>query len=160
MCSRSGRILNNPSMNKRGPIIVIEDDMDDQEVLTMVFHELKCPNEIVFFKDGEEAMDYLTLGSRHPFMVLCDINIPRLNGYELKQLANAEGVLKGKCVPFLFFTTSSSEKDVCDAYDQSVQGFFMKPTNYESLLKIIKVILEYWGECYAPVAQNAEAMPA
>jgi hypothetical protein len=40
-------------MNKSGPVIIIEDDQDDQEVLAEVFRRLEYPNEIIFFSDGE-----------------------------------------------------------------------------------------------------------
>ena len=46
-------------MNKRGPIVVIEDDADDRDLLAMIFKELDHPDEIAFFKYGEEALEYL-----------------------------------------------------------------------------------------------------
>ena len=67
-------------MNKTGPIIVIEDDSDDQELLVMVFKELGFKNEIIFFEDGEAALDYLIKSDVEPFIILSDINMPKLNG--------------------------------------------------------------------------------
>ncbi|GAA4332385.1 hypothetical protein [Flaviaesturariibacter amylovorans] len=46
-------------MKNTGAVIVIEDDVDDQELLTEVFRELDYPNEILFFADGEAALGYL-----------------------------------------------------------------------------------------------------
>ena len=46
-------------MNKSGPIIVIEDDRDDQEMLDEIFKELNFKNKIIYFEDGELALDYL-----------------------------------------------------------------------------------------------------
>ena len=46
-------------MNKGGPIIIIEDDLDDQDILTEIFQELNYKNEVIFFKEGEKALEYL-----------------------------------------------------------------------------------------------------
>ena len=46
-------------MNKRGPIIIIEDDTDDQDILAEIFQELSYKNKLIFFKDGIEALEYL-----------------------------------------------------------------------------------------------------
>ena len=43
-------------MNKKGPIIIIEDDPEDQEILTEVFNNLKYPNKLLFFLNGQEAL--------------------------------------------------------------------------------------------------------
>ena len=50
-------------VNKSGPIIVIEDDADDQDLLTHIFQKLNYPNKILFFFDGEEALDFIDKSS-------------------------------------------------------------------------------------------------
>ena len=57
-------------MNKNGPVIVIEDDMDDQEILDEIFKKLDYKNEIIFFKDGNEALEYLDKTEILPFLIL------------------------------------------------------------------------------------------
>jgi len=57
-------------MNKRGPIILIEDDADDQEILVDVFKSLDYKNEIIFFSDGEEALTYLIETNIEPIYTL------------------------------------------------------------------------------------------
>ena len=147
-------------MDKHGPIIVIEDDTDDQQVFTMVFDQLGCVNEIVFFKSGEDALVYLTDPTIFPFLVFCDINMPKTSGYELKKIARREGILKEKCIPFLFFNTVASDTNVCEAYDDSAQGFFVKPTSYDLLMETIKAILVYWTACYSHIgARKRIAVP-
>ena len=59
-------------MNKGGPIIIIEDDIDDQEILSAVFNELNYKNEIIFFGDGEKALEYLTTTELEPFIIFSD----------------------------------------------------------------------------------------
>ena len=71
-------------MNKTGPIVIIEDDIDDQDILTEIFKELNYENELIFFSDSVLALEYLTDTAVEPFLVLSDINMPKLNGMELR----------------------------------------------------------------------------
>ena len=58
-------------MNKLGPIVVIEDDIDDQEMLQKIFKDLDYKNNIIFFSDGNLALDYLNSSEVQPFLILC-----------------------------------------------------------------------------------------
>ena len=137
-------------MNKAGPIIVIEDDVDDKEILVEIFEELHYENKIIYFHDGNEALDYLNRTDVQPFLILSDINMPKINGFELRNKIFTIEHLQTKCIPYLFFTTSGTKKSVLDAYAISVQGFFIKPSSMEHLKSTIKKIIEYWKECIAP----------
>jgi CheY-like chemotaxis protein len=72
-------------VNKTGPIIIIEDDIDDQDILTDIFKELNYKNEVIFFGDSVQALDYLTDTEKEPFLVLSDINMPKLDGMALRK---------------------------------------------------------------------------
>ena len=137
-------------MNKNGPIIVIEDDMDDQELMAEVFTELGYNNEILFFGDGELALDHLVNNKVEPFIVFSDINMPKLNGMELREKIHNNEDLRLKSIPYLFFSTSSEQQFIIDAYSKSVQGFFIKPRSYDDLRKTLKTIIEYWKTCVSP----------
>ncbi|HEY0058553.1 MAG TPA: response regulator [Flavisolibacter sp.] len=137
-------------MNNKGPIIIIEDDADDQDLLKLVFEKLEYPNKIKFFSDGEEALDYLNRTDIIPFLILSDINMPRLDGFALRNKVKMDAKLQVKCIPYLFFSTASSQRAVIDAYSVSVQGFFIKQNTLEELTKTISVIMEYWLRCAAP----------
>ncbi|MCF2488073.1 response regulator [Dyadobacter sp. CY347] len=137
-------------MNKKGPIVIIEDDMDDQDILSEIFNELNYKNELVFFGDGVQALEYLTNIDIEPFLVLSDINMPKLNGMELYEKIHNNEDLRLKSIPYLFFSTSAEQKYVIDAYSRSIQGFFIKPSNYDRLKKMIVKIVEYWHECESP----------
>ena len=137
-------------MNKTGPIVIIEDDIDDQVILTDIFKELDYKNQLVFFSDSILALEYLTNSDVEPFLVLSDINMPKLNGFELREKIRTDAKLQLKCIPYLFFSTAADQKAVVDAYSLSVQGFFVKNTSLEDLEKTISVIMEYWKRCVAP----------
>ena len=137
-------------MNKAGPIIIIEDGLDDQELLNDVFASLSYPNEIIFFSDGEQALQYLTATLIEPFIIFSDINMPRLSGMELREKIHENEDLRIKSIPYLFFSTSAEQSYIIDAYSKSIQGFFVKPSNYEEIRDTIRVIIEYWLRCVSP----------
>jgi len=137
-------------MNKSGPIIVIEDDPDDQEVLVEIFEKLGYVNQIIYFLDGNEALAYLNKSDVQPFLILSDINMPKISGFELRNKVFTNEQLQTKCIPYLFFTTAANKKSVIDAYTMSVQGFFVKPTSMQALENTVRKIVEYWQECIAP----------
>ena len=137
-------------MNKNGPIIIVEDDKDDQEMFSEVFKELNYKNEIIFLNNGQEALTYLTANTIEPFIVFSDINMPKLNGIELRKQIHENEDMRLKTIPYLFFTTSAEQEAVVDAYSKSIQGFFVKPTSLQDLKSLVKIIVEYWQNCVSP----------
>ena len=137
-------------MNKNGPIIVIDDDQDDQEILQVVFRRLNYKNEIIFFSDGAKAIEYLCDPVNSPFIVLSDINMPRADGFEVRNSLFTNKNMAVRSVPYLFFTNGTYKKVVVDAYAMSVQGFFIKPANMTALENTLRKIIEYWMECISP----------
>lgn len=137
-------------MNNNGPVIIIEDDIDDKEMLEDVFQKLGYSNELLFFTDGEAALDFLNETDLLPFIILSDINMPKLDGFALRNKIKLDARLQVKCIPYLFFSTASTQKAVIDAYSLSVQGFFIKQNSVAELEKTITVIMEYWKRCAAP----------
>lgn len=137
-------------MNKNGTIIIIEDDSDDQFVLEQVFNELSYPNKRMYFADGDSALDYLYSTHDRPFIIISDINLPRLSGLELRQKVQTDAELSLRCIPYVYFTTALNQQAVIDAYSTSAQGFFVKPATFEEIKETIQVMMQYWNRCAAP----------
>src|SRR5688572_30681334 len=137
-------------MNKNGEIIVIEDDKDDQVLFAEILEKIKISNKVLFFNNGEDALEYLQQPNIEPFLILSDINLPRLNGFELRERVFTNKELSKKCIPYIFFTTSVSRESVINAYAFSAQGFFIKAVSFKVLQEDIKVIIDYWQKCYSP----------
>lgn len=140
------------AMRKSGPIIVIEDDLEDQQILDEIFRNLNFPNKVIFFSDGQDALKYLRETVDQPFLILSDINMPRMNGFQVRNEVCKNERLR--CIPYLFFTTGVDKKAVDNAYAMSVQGFFIKPASMMQLQSTVKKIIDYWQECYAPSQFN------
>lgn len=137
-------------MAKNGPIIIVEDDLDDHEIIREAFKELGVTNEVKFFFNGQEALDYLRSTGDSPFIVLCDINMPLINGLQLRSVIELSPSLKRKAIPFIFFSTTAAEREVNLAYDLTVQGYFEKASDFQHLTRQLELILLYWTECKHP----------
>ena len=137
-------------MSKSGPIMVIDDDLEDHIILDEIFRNLNYPNRVIFFSNGNEAFDYLTSTEDLPFIIISDINMPGMNGFEIRKKICSNEKLNSKYIPYLFFTTSVDKKAVTEAYSLSVQGYFVKPATMTDLERTLKRIIDYWQECFAP----------
>jgi CheY-like chemotaxis protein len=137
-------------MTKSGPIIVIEDDTEDQDFLKDAFRFLNYPNKIIFFSDGYKALEFIEKTDVKPFLILSDVNMPTVNGFELRKKIHTNEALNIRCIPYLFFTSGGNRKSVTEAYSLSAQGFFIKPNSITDLQNTIRKIVEYWQECFAP----------
>jgi CheY-like chemotaxis protein len=140
----------NHTTQKYGPIIVIEDDADDQLLLSETFQSLNYPNQVLFFSDGHDAIEYMEKTDSNPFLILSDINMPTIDGFELRDRIRNNEALKVRCIPYLFFTTGAQANAVRTAYSMSAQGFFLKPNSIMHLKNTIRKIVEYWQECSSP----------
>jgi CheY-like chemotaxis protein len=137
-------------MNKYGPVILIEDDPDDQELMKELFGELDLSNEIVIFNNGMDAIRYLRQPAVKPFLIISDINMPALDGYGLREIILKDKDLAKKCIPFLFCTTGATASIVEEAYSRSVQGIFQKPTSYDAWKDILVAVVAYWSKAISP----------
>ena len=137
-------------MAKTGPIIIVEDDLEDQEVIAEVLQMNGVKNEIKFFDNGMLALDFLLQTPDRPFLILCDINMPVMNGLELRHEINNSDYLTQKSIPFVFYTTHAEKHAVERAYAMSVQGFFQKPGTITEIQQLLDQIISYWSSSHHP----------
>jgi CheY-like chemotaxis protein len=132
------------------PILIVEDDLDDQFLLKKVFERIGVESDLVFFPNGKEALDYLKTSGKETFMILCDINMPVMNGLELRERINKDEELRRKSIPFIFLSTAARPIDVCTAFELSVQGFFVKESTLLEMEESLRTIFMYWARCKHP----------
>jgi CheY-like chemotaxis protein len=138
------------STDRDQPIVVVEDDLDDQEILKHVMKSLHVKNEILIFNNGFDAFNYLKNTTRKTFIILCDINLQLMDGIEFRNKINEDEQLKRKSIPFIFLSTAATETQVDKAYSTAVQGFFVKAVSMKEFERKLDVILRYWAECKTP----------
>lgn len=137
-------------MNVNGEIIIVEDDLDDQDFLADIFQSLGVDNKITFFDDPTKVVPYLSRGVVHPFMILSDINMPKLDGFELRNMILSDQNLKHKCFPYIFLSTSDAPEYVNRAYGLSAYGYFRKEYNFTTYQEVIASIISYWKKSCKP----------
>ena len=138
-------------MSRSGPIIIIEDDNDDKQIFENILSELEVPNTVIFFENTNDAFDFLLATNLSPFIIFSDINLPGKTGLDFKKELDENESLRKKCIPFLFYSTSTVQRDVNQAYtEMTVQGFFQKGTEYSEMRAMIKIIIDYWTLCKHP----------
>lgn len=137
-------------MPGKGPILLIDDDTDDQEIIAEVLLSLQVPNPLAVFKNGQEALDYLKTTSDKPFLILCDINMPIMDGLQFRAAIENDSFLRNKSIPFIFLSTTNNPSAVRQAYDLTIQGFFQKRNTLQELGNNLKMIIDYWSACLRP----------
>ncbi len=137
-------------MSKLGPIVIVDDDQDDWEIYEMVFQELDVKNPVRFFDLCQDAFDYLCTTAEAPFLIICDVNMPRMNGIEFRQKITGSETLRRKSIPFIFMSTTAAQGVVEEAYVLTVQGFFEKGKTIDLTRDTLRLIVEYWSKCRHP----------
>jgi len=94
------------------PIILIDDDIEDLDLMKEAFSELDIKNEILVFKDGFEFLDYMRSTDSGAFFILCDVNMGKINGLELKkQIFFRPSVTIEMCAVYLFLHKQGFQRD-------------------------------------------------
>jgi len=137
-------------------ILVAEDDAEDAFLLKRAFEQSGIRVRLHFVQDGEEAIHYLKgedgFGDRcaHPFpaMLLLDLKMPRLDGFDVLRWLKTQSGLKRLLVTVL--TSSSQPEDVNRAYDLGANSYLVKPSVSESMIEIAERIQLYWVKMNQP----------
>jgi DNA-binding NarL/FixJ family response regulator len=137
-------------MKFQGPIIVVDDDPDDHIIFKTVFENLGITSAIKYFDNGTSVLDYLRNTLEEPFIIFCDINMPRISGLDLRENIYEEHALRRKNIPFVFLSNAATPKQVNRAYELTVQGYFTKSSSFQETEKKIRLVLQYWAECEHP----------
>lgn len=131
-------------------ILIVDDDQDDLDLIKQVAEHLELSRPMHFFRSGHQLADYLQTSALPPFLIICDVNLPEENGFEIKKRISENPELKYKSVPFVYWSTDASEKQIQYAYDLPAQGFFFKPSNFKDLCDTFQTILNYWQKSKHP----------
>lgn len=131
-------------------IVMIDDDVDMHFIYQKVFENLGMSSNLRLFENGSEALEFLDQAARETRLIFSDINMPVMDGLQLRAAINRRADWDIKTIPFIFLSTSAREREVKAAYELLVQGFFQKGENLQDLENCIKVVLNYWGKCRLP----------
>lgn len=118
------------------------------------------PDSIVFFKrivdklgnysletyeDGDtlvKSMKDHTSPGKKPEIILLDINLPGMNGFEILEYIRSQE--KFRHVPVIMFTSSENEQDIKKSYENGANAYLVKPDNLKSLHNVIEDTFNFW----------------
>ena len=121
--------------------------VDDDEVAVMAFEraiaQQKISIPVLVARDGDEALEILGDPGRlkAPYVVILDLNMPRMSGHELLEIIRSDPDLKGSVVFVL--TTSDDPQDIARAYDKNVAGYVVKEDAYRSIGTTVALLNAY-----------------
>jgi len=129
--------------NSKKPILLVEDDDVDAMTTQRALNELKVTNELIHKIDGEDALEYLRDGNnRKPCIILLDLNMPRMNGFEFLKITKADTMLRK--IPVVVLTTSDADEGIAESYNLGVAGYIVKPVSYQQFVEAMKTVNMYW----------------
>jgi len=128
-------------------LLLVEDDEIDVMGIRRALDDLKIKNPVVVAYDGVEALDHLrgTNGRERisgPYIILLDLNMPRMNGIEFLDELRDDPRLHASVVFVL--TTSAADEDRVNAYEHNIAGYIVKADPATSFRKAIELIDFYW----------------
>ena len=128
-------------------VLYVEDNDDDVEITRLGFTHARLAIDLQVVNDGEECMAYLRRGPAYqhavrPDLVLLDINMPRMNGFEVLRLIEADESLCA--IPVVILTSSSADEDIAAMYQLRCSSFISKPVDFDKFVEIIKTLTDYW----------------
>src|SRR4051812_41299835 len=121
-------------MQEISHILVADDDPDDVLLLKEALGEAGKGCQIRSVADGQELMDYLARRDKdkdapRPDLILLDLNMPRMNGFEVLQGLKADPLLRK--IPVVIWTTSRREEDVVKTYFLGCNSYMTKPSSFD-----------------------------
>ncbi len=144
------------------PILLVEDNPDDEALTLRAFGKNRIQNEIVVARDGVEALDYLFGTGAHagrdvsilPAVVLLDLKLPRIDGLEVLRRIRADG--RTSFLPVVVLTTSKERQDIYEAYSLGANSYIRKPVDFEKFIHAVGQLGLYWlslNEPFEPPGQ-------
>jgi CheY-like chemotaxis protein len=136
-------------------ILLVEDDANDAELTLTALEDIRIGNAVVHVSDGEAALDYLfrrrafdRRPPRHPAVVLLDLKLPRIDGFEV--LRTIKGNPRLRAIPVVVLTSSKEEQDLVRCYDLGVNAFVVKPIVFSEFSTAVARLGVFWAVLNEP----------
>jgi CheY-like chemotaxis protein len=131
------------------PILLVEDDSVDAMTVKRAMRDLRVNNSVIHSVNGEEAMKYLNdPDTEKPFVILLDLNMPKMSGIEFLKIIKVNQNLK--MIPIIVLTTSKEKRDVLDSFELGAAGYMIKPVDYGKFVEVLNTVMLYWNSSELP----------
>jgi CheY-like chemotaxis protein len=131
-------------------ILLVEDNADHAELTKRALEAGNVANDIVWAKDGEEALQYLfhrgpwsdPTSAPRPGLILLDVKLPKVDGHQVLRAVKEHPDLRR--IPVVMLTTSERSDEVDDAYRAGANSWVTKPVRFAEFMETIKAVKLYW----------------
>jgi CheY-like chemotaxis protein len=136
-------------MQPQKPVLLVEDDNVDAMTVRRAMRDLREPHSVIHTVNGEEALKYLARADMEkPFVILLDLNMPKMSGIEFLKTIKVHPELK--TIPIIVLTTSKEKRDVLESFELGAAGYMVKPVDYLKFVEILGKIMMYWSSSELP----------
>ncbi len=134
------------TMHKHGPILLVEDNVDDEELTLRSLKQCNLANEIVVARDGVEALEYLHSEQANvtqlPSVVILDLKLPKIDG--LGVLKRIREHARTRTLPVVVLTSSAEDSDILATYDLGGNSYVRKPVRMDDFTRATAQLGLYW----------------
>jgi two-component system, response regulator len=131
-------------------ILLVEDNPTDAELTMRALRKKNLANNLVWVKDGEEALDFIHCKGKYkdrvngtPKLILLDLKLPKIDGIEV--LRDLKADIKTRTVPVVMLTSSQEERDIVESYQLGVNSYIVKPVDFDKFLEMVSQVGLYWS---------------
>jgi two-component system, response regulator len=137
-------------MNQEVEVLLVEDNDSDAEMTIRALKKNNLANRLLHVKDGAEALDFIFCEGEYsrrqiehtPKVILLDLKMPKVNGIEVLQKVKSDE--RTKKIPVVMLTSSKEDPDILQCYSLGVNGYVVKPVEYDEFHKAISDLGLYW----------------
>ena len=131
-------------------ILLVEDNPDDEELTLMAFRQSRILNPVQMARDGVEAIDFLFGTGGHagrdlsvmPAMILLDLKLPKLDGFEVLRRIRADA--RTRFLPVVILTSSKEDQDLVESYSLGCNSYIRKPVDFTQFSEAARQLGMYW----------------
>ena len=124
-------------------VLLVDDEPSDLMIAKMASKRTKVIRDLKVFSDPVQALKFLQESEDWlPHLIISDLNMPRLNGFELLEELKKDSRLKA--IPVVVLSTSSDPRDVRKSYELSANSYVTKPTGFPEFMKAWGGIEQFW----------------
>lgn len=130
-------------MRNAKPILLVEDDEVDAITTRKALGEINVANELIHKYDGKEALEYLrNEGNARPCIILLDLDMPQMDGFEFLAAVKSEDSLKK--IPLIVLAASDADENVTKAFESAAAGYILKTIDYGRFVEMMRTVNDYW----------------
>jgi len=131
-------------------ILLVEDNPNDAELTMEALKDKNLANEVIWLKDGQEALDFLYCAGAYegrekvnPALILLDLKMPRVDGMQVLKKVKEDPILR--TIPIVILTSSREERDLFEGYNHGANAFVVKPVDFADFMHSVSSLGAFWA---------------